>query len=124
MAYRHWHLMINPFRVRWLEGWTFQTVLLGGRPIIEAYGFGVCLKAEILTGESPRDAADRLVLAEDRLRHSLHNAWKRGPQQLLQTVIDGEQGEELELQADLLRRSQQLLPSLTPRQEVMQGLGH
>jgi hypothetical protein len=39
-------------------------------------------------------------------------------------VIDGDQGEELELQADLLRRSQQLLPSLTPRQEVMQGLGH
>ncbi len=124
MAYRHLHLMINPFRVRWLEGWTFQTVLLGGRSTIEAYGFGVCLKGEIFSGESPREAADRLVLAEDRLRHSLHNAWKRGPQHLLQTVIDEERGEELALQEDLLRRSQQLAPSLTPRQEVMQGLGH
>ena len=54
--------MTNPFRVRWLEGWTFQTVLQGGQPTIEAYGFGVCLRAVIDQGESPSEAADRLVL--------------------------------------------------------------
>ena len=54
--------MNNPFRVRWLEGWTFQTVLIGGRALIEAYGFGVCLRTEIEAGEScllyTSDAAD------------------------------------------------------------------
>lgn len=116
--------MTNPFRVRWLEGWTFQTVLLGGRLTIEAYGFGVCLRGEIAPGESPREAVDRLVLAEDRLRRSLRNAWKRGPLHLLHTVLDVERGEELTLEDDLIRSAQQLEPSLSPRDEVMQGLGH
>ena len=89
--------MTNPFRVRWLEGWTFQTVLQGGQPTIEAYGFGVCLRAVIVQGESPTEAADRLVLEEDRLRRSLRNAWKRGPLHLLHTVLDVERGEELTL---------------------------
>ena len=115
--------MTNPFRVRWLEGWTFQTVLFGGRPTIEAYGFGVCLRGELEPGESPRDAADRLVLAEDSLRRSLKNAWKRGPLHLLHTVLDVERGEQLKLQDDLIRSAQQLEPSLSPRDEVMQGLG-
>ena len=116
--------MINPFRVRWLEGWTFQTVLQGGRPIIEAYGYGVCLRGELQHGESPKEAADRLVLEEDRLRRSLRNAWKRGPLHLLHTVLDVERGEELTVQDDLIRSAQQLEPAISPRQEVMQGLGH
>jgi len=114
--------MINPFRVRWLEGWTFQTVLIGGRALIEAYGFGVCLRTEIKAGESPNEAADRLVLVEDCLRRSLRNAWKRGPQHLLQTVIDVKSGDEVHLQEDLARNSQHLQPAVSPRQEVMQGL--
>ena len=68
--------MNNPFRVRWLEGWTFQTVLIGGRALIEAYGFGVCLRTDIEADESPNEAADRLVLVEDRLRRSLRNTWE------------------------------------------------
>ncbi|WP_295473902.1 copper-binding protein [Synechococcus sp. UW140] len=114
--------MNNPFRVRWLEGWTFQTVLIGGRALIEAYGFGVCLRTDIEAGESPNEAADRLVLVEDRLRRSLRNAWKRGPQHLLQTVIDVESADEVQLQEDLARNAQHLQPAVSPRQEVMQGL--
>ena len=114
--------MNNPFRVRWLEGWTFQTVLIGGRALIEAYGFGVCLRTDIEVGESPHEAADRLVLVEDRLRRSLRNAWKRGPQHLLQTVIDVESADEVQLQEDLARNAQHLQPAISPRQEVMQGL--
>ena len=116
--------MTNPFRVRWLEGWTFQTVLQGGRPVIEAYGYGVCLRGELQDGESPKEAADRLVLEEDRLRRSLRNAWKRGPLHLLHTVLDVERGEELTVQDDLIRSAQQLEPAISPRQEVMKGLGH
>ena len=115
-------LMTNPFRVRWLEGWAFQTVLQGGQPTIEAYGFGVCLRGEIAQGESPFEAADRLVLEEDRLRRSLRNAWKRGPMHLLNTVLDVERGEELKLQDNLIRSAQQLEPAISPREEVMQGL--
>jgi len=107
--------MTNPFRVRWLEGWTFQTVLQGGQPTIEAYGFGVCLRGEIGLGESPIEAADRLVLEEDRLRRSLRNAWKRGPMHLINTILDVERGEEFTLQDNLIRSAQQLEPAISPR---------
>lgn len=70
--------MANPFSVRWLEGWTFQTVLMEGQVQVEAHGFGICLRTPVLPGESPLSAADRLVLAEDRRRRALHNAWLRG----------------------------------------------
>lgn len=70
--------MSNPFSVRWLAGWTFQTVLMEGGVQVEAHGFGICLRSPLLPGESPVVAADRLVLAEDRRRRSLHNAWLRG----------------------------------------------
>ena len=70
--------MTNPFSVRWLAGWTFQTVLMEGHVQVEAHGFGICLRTPVLTGESPITAADRLVLAEDRRRRALHNAWLRG----------------------------------------------
>jgi hypothetical protein len=70
--------MANPFSVRWLAGWTFQTVLMEGEVQVEAHGFGICLRTPVLTGESPVTAADRLVLAEDRRRRALHNAWLRG----------------------------------------------
>ena len=70
--------MSNPFSVRWLAGWTFQTVFMEGCVQVEAHGFGICLRTPLLTGESPVVAADRLVLAEDRRRRALHNAWLRG----------------------------------------------
>jgi hypothetical protein len=70
--------MSNPFSVRWLAGWTFQTVWMEGGVQVEAHGFGICLRSPMLPGESPVVAADRLVLAEDRRRRALHNAWLRG----------------------------------------------
>lgn len=70
--------MANPFRLRWLEGWIFQTVLMEGSVRVEALGYGICLRTQLQPGESPPVAADRLVLAEDRRRRSLHNAWRRG----------------------------------------------
>jgi len=70
--------MTNPFRVRWLQGWLFQIVFMEGHVQVEAHGFGICLRTAVLPGESPRAAADRLVLAEDRRRRALHHAWLRG----------------------------------------------
>jgi hypothetical protein len=70
--------MANPFTVRWLGGWTFQTVFMEGHLQVEAHGYGICLRTPVLPGESPLSAADRLVLAEDQRRRSLHNAWLRG----------------------------------------------
>ena len=49
-----------------------------GHVQVEAHGFGICLRTAVLPGESPRAAADRLVLAEDRRRRALHHAWLRG----------------------------------------------
>ena len=105
--------MANPFNVRWLEGWTFQTVFMEGQVQVEAHGFGICLRSPVLPGESPVSAADRLVLAEDRRRRALHNAWLRG-QRLPQTAaapdlsgasaeveptrLDPEPGDALELE--------------------------
>ena len=70
--------MSNPFRLRWLQGWTFQVVLMEGHVQVEAHGFGICLRTAVMPGESPQAAADRLVLSEDRRRRALHNAWLRG----------------------------------------------
>ena len=70
--------MTNPFRLRWLQGWTFQVVFMEGHVQVEAHGFGICLRTAVLPGESPQTAADRLVLAEDRRRRALHSAWLRG----------------------------------------------
>jgi len=70
--------MTNPFKLRWLQGWTFQVVLMEGHVQVEAHGFGICLRTAVLPGESPQSAADRLVLSEDRRRRALHNAWLRG----------------------------------------------
>lgn len=70
--------MANPFSVRWLEGWTFQTVLMGGAVQVEAHGYGICLRTQVLPGESPLTAADRLLLDEDRRRKALRAAWLRG----------------------------------------------
>ena len=54
--------MINPFYVRWLQGWTFQLVLMEGKVQVEAHGFGICIRTALLHGETPQGAADRLVL--------------------------------------------------------------
>ena len=90
--------MANPFSVRWLAGWTFQTVLMEGNVQVEAHGFGICLRSPMEPGESPVTAADRLVLAEDRRRCALHSAWLRGqtlaapaaPPELSGAVADAE----------------------------------
>lgn len=70
--------MINPFHVRWLQGWTFQLVLMQGKVQVEAHGFGICIRTVLLHGETPQDAADRLVLQEDKRRHALHQSWLKG----------------------------------------------
>ncbi len=70
--------MTNPFRIRWLRGWTFQLVLMEGKVQVEAHGFGICLRTAMEPGETPQAAADRLVLAEDRRRRALHQAWING----------------------------------------------
>ena len=70
--------MTNPFRLRWLQGWNFQVVLMEGDVQVEANGFGIRLRTAVLPGESPQSAADRLVLSEDRRRRALHHAWLRG----------------------------------------------
>ena len=67
--------MTNPFQLRWLNGWIFQVVLMGGKIHVEAYGFGICLKTSLQAGETPSNAADRLVLAEDKRRKYLYNNW-------------------------------------------------
>ena len=70
--------MSNPFRIRWLRGWTFQIVFMEGKVQVEAHGFGICLRTALNSGESPTAAADRLVLAEDRRRRALYQAWIKG----------------------------------------------
>ena len=72
------NVMTNPFRLRWLQGWTFQVVLMEGHVQVEAHGFGICLRRAVMPGESPQAATDRLVLSEVRRRRALHNAWLRG----------------------------------------------
>jgi hypothetical protein len=79
--------MSNPFRLRWLQGWTFQLVLMEGKVQVEAHGFGICLRTALFPGESPQAAADRLVLAEDKRRRALHQAWIRG-QDLTRSATD------------------------------------
>ena len=46
--------MTNPLRLRWLQGWTFQVVLMEGHVQVEAVGFGICLRTAVLPGESPK----------------------------------------------------------------------
>lgn len=70
--------MANPFSVRWLAGWTFQTVLMEGEVQVEGHGLSMCLRTPVLPGESPVTAADRVVLAEVRRRRALHSTWLRG----------------------------------------------
>ena len=91
--------MTNPFRLRWLQGWTFQVVLMEGHVQVEANGFGIRLRTAVLPGESPQSAADRLVLSEDRRRRALHHAWLRG--------------QELQQPTDRLQSSAQASPSET-----------
>ena len=79
--------MSNPFRIRWLRGWTFQIVFMEGKVQVEAHGFGICLRTAVNPGESPTAAADRLVLAEDRRRRALYQAWIKG--QTLPSVLEG-----------------------------------
>ena len=88
--------MSNPFRIRWLRGWTFQIVFMEGKVQVEAQGFGICLRTALNPGESPTAAADRLVLAEDRRRRALYQAWIQG--QTLPSSNEGQPQPEERLQ--------------------------
>ncbi len=88
--------MSNPFKVRWLMGWTFQTVLMEGGVQVEARGFGICLRTPLRYGESPIAAADRLVLAEDRRRRALRAAWLRGEGMTETSADKGVEGLEVD----------------------------
>ena len=88
--------MSNPFRIRWLRGWTFQIVFMEGKVQVEAQGFGICLRTALNPGESPTAAADRLVLAEDRRRRALYQAWIKG--QALPSPNEGQPHPEERLQ--------------------------
>ncbi len=88
--------MSNPFRIRWLRGWTFQIVFMEGKVQVEAQGFGICLRTALNPGESPTAAADRLVLAEDRRRRALYQAWIKG--QALPSANEGQHHPEERLQ--------------------------
>ena len=67
--------MNNPFKIKWLKGWSFKIVFLGGNVSLEAHGFGACLKTTLTPGESPKVVADKLVFAEDQRRRALYRAW-------------------------------------------------
>ena len=92
--------MTNPFRLRWLQGWTFQVVFMEGDVQVEAQGFGIRLRTAIQQGESPQAAADRLVLAEDQRRRALHHAWLRG-QSVAQHLDPDSNEPALSAEADL-----------------------
>jgi len=103
--------MANPFSVRWLAGWTFQTVLMEGHLQVEAHGFGICLRTPVLPGESPLSAADRLVLAEDQRRRTLHNAWLRGERLAQGTPAPSLSGARVDLQREAVP---EVLPEADP----------
>ena len=69
--------MNNPFKLNWVNDWSFKIVIQGGSVAIEANGLGVSVSTSLRPGESPISAADRLVLFEDNKRRNLHNIWKR-----------------------------------------------
>ena len=58
------NVMTNPFRLRWLQGWTFQVVLMEGHVQVEAHGFGICLRTAVMPGESPQAAACLLYTSD------------------------------------------------------------
>ena len=68
--------MSNPFYLWWLEDWKFQIVLMEGNVKVEGYGLGIRLSTSLLPGESPKTAADRLVLKENSKRRLLYKIWK------------------------------------------------
>ena len=45
--------MTNPFRLRWLQGWTFQVVLMEGHVQVEANGFGIRLRTAVRKPSQP-----------------------------------------------------------------------
>ena len=67
----------NPFYLRWNKDWIFTLFLEGGKTKIAARGLGVIIINDILFGETPPEAADRLILKEDRNRKSLYYSWRR-----------------------------------------------
>ena len=69
--------MTNPFRSAGC-GLDLPGGVDGRQGQVEAHGFGICLRTAMEPGESPQAAADRLVLAEDRRRRALHQAWING----------------------------------------------
>ena len=71
-------------------------MFMEGKVQVEAHGFGICLRTALNAGESPTAAADRLVLAEDRRRRALYQAWIKG--QTLPSACEGQPQPEERLQ--------------------------
>ena len=67
----------NPFYLKWNKDWSFTFFLEGGKLMIEAKGLGIIIIRDILFGETPKEAADRLIIKEHRNRKSLYYSWKR-----------------------------------------------
>ena len=65
----------NPFRIGWNKGWSFLFYFEGGTPKIEVSGFGISMTTTIINGESPFQAADRMILQEQRNRKSRYYSW-------------------------------------------------
>lgn len=81
--------MANPFQIRWLAGWWFQVIHEGGRVLLEARGYGICLRRPLLAGETPRDVADRMIWQEDRRRRMIKAVWQHHGQPDMEASATG-----------------------------------
>ena len=71
------YMHLNPFYLNWNKGWQFTLFLEGGKQIIEAKGFGIIIRGEMVFGDSPKESADKLILSEERRRKSIYYSWKK-----------------------------------------------
>ena len=74
----------NPFYLQWNKDWSFTLFLEGGKSRIEAKGLGIIIVKDILFGETPKEAADRLIIREHKHRRSLYHSWQRS----IRNIID------------------------------------
>ena len=68
--------MSNPFSLYWNKDWKFQIVHMSEGIHIEGYCLGLFLRAPFTPNENPHQAADQLVVNEDRRRKSLASSWR------------------------------------------------
>ena len=63
---------------RWLQGWTFQVVLMEGHVQVEAHGFGIRLRTAVLPGEVLRALLIDLFSPRIVVAGLFITAWLRG----------------------------------------------